>query len=748
MIKTRSRTISEMDSSPVYRVGRDGMFLQQRSDTRGMFCDPYCLAHHTADLFCSGVYQGAVPNFSHNPQRRAVQHSPKTIDELASALLDDSTSEQQALTTESAHSSVAEQGTLIAGYLPDETSPQHTHAMMQANMAAFAKNRQITSPPTHMPSRTLRSKASVRQSNGYVTRGRVAQGGGSLRHQGSVRRQLTTTSPELPDTSATRLALSNTKDVLGLAKQMRAQELRDFSALNLSEEAPRKVDRRSMAGVLNERPNNVATVRRSKTTRSSRKTGLSKQKSVLKKMTDAITDRLHLTNKSAITEDPAADSGDSEMNEFLMDVIASRPTQERKPSIRNRVVKRGNPDRLTEPQQIIGVYSEGRSPRRSKSLTQDPFSDPEEAIRVPTEFVNRLKASSVSRPSFSTMGGSESDSLLRGSLGSVLHLTPKASSSPRVQILWAQDEDFNNPLQSRALMPTSGNAVAAGASLVSDTPTEQSFEDKEEVIDPDRLAPMHELTYMYPTGGPVVKLARRATNRKKHPSPSKDDLAILETQLRAEYSAALSRKTRKIRVIQEGELGMTKKHPSPRKADIQSLGRQFRQLYPEVLERSIAEKSSESEKIEEIEKQFRQLFPDVLEHSVAKKSNDSGKMEKIENKARVEPREKNEVKEEMDEMDELAADCTSSSLVKPAISRRQVLAVTGFPRLEPSREGRHRTFSIRLGCHSPATLPDCACPGSSRASMETDCPLHGAATEINELQWNDSAYQIVPRHVC
>lgn len=742
MIKTRSKTISEMDSSPVYRVGRDGRFLQQRSDTRGTFSDSCCLAHHIANLSCSGVYQGTAPNFSRNCQRQAPQHYPKTVDELASALLDDSTSDQQALAIESSHSNVAEQGTLPTGDLPEETSPRHTHdAMMQANMAAFTANRQIASPPSHMPSRTLKSKPSVRQSKGYVTRGKVAQSGGSLRPQGSVRRQLTTTTPELPDSSATKLTLSNTKDILGIVKQMRAQELGDFDPLDLSDEAPRKVDRRSMAGALNERPNNVTTVRRSKTTRSSRKTGLSKQKSVLKKMTDAITDRLHLTNKSATTEAPAADSGGSEMNEFLMDVTAGRPTQERKPSIRNRVVKRGNPDRLTQPQQIIGVHSERRSPRRSKSLTQDPFSDPEEAIRVPTEFVNRLKASSISRPSFSTLGGLDSDSLLRGSLSSFLQLTPNASSSPRVEFLPAQDEDFNNPMQSKALMPTFGNCVATGASLVSDTPVEQSYQEKEDVIDTDRLA-------TYPTGGPVVKMARRATNRKKHPSPSKDDLAILETQLRTEYSAALSRKTRKLRVIQESELGMTKKHPSPRKVDIQTLGRQFRQLYPEVLEHSIAEKSNESEKFEEIEKQFRQLFPEVLEHSVAKKSNESGKIEKIENKARVEPREKIDEKEKIDEIDELAADCTSSNVAKPAVSRQKVLAVTGFPRLEPSREGRHRTFSIRLGCHSPATLPDCACPGSSRASMETDCPLHGAATEINELQWNDSAYQIVPRHVC
>ncbi|RKU45714.1 hypothetical protein DL546_007562 [Coniochaeta pulveracea] len=522
---------------------------------------------------------------------------PDRIDELASALLDDSSMEQSVASAE----------------------PQYSlAAMVQANLTAFSSNHMLTSPASRIP----------------------------------------------------------------------AQKLLD---VDMTGARPGRVNRRSVTGPLNQKPTEDNIVRRSKTVHHSRKAGLAKQKSVLKKMTGALTDRLHLTLKNADSGSHGDTTKGDGIEQMFTGLTYTDQTQVRKQSMPNREVKNESPKKKAEPQPVVKGSRNCRSPRRSMSLTGDPFIVKDCGTELPNDFLVRLRASSTTEAGWCTPTRSTTESLvslMKGQLGSLGRGNPTATSSPRVQITLSPAKTSSQAEQCEASVVTSVSPFPTECSLISETSNEkvvQELDNEEEktqeAVGNNNASPV--CGYRYPTGGPVA--AARASDRKKHPSPSKDDLAILAY---------------KFTVLRESKREEAQRQASPLS---NSPGMHRHRTESEVLNRYIVERLGNEE-----------------QHA------------------------------EEDDLDELAVDCMLASLAKPTVNKRRAIAVTGptVPRLAPPVESRQRAPSIQQGCYSPATLPDCACPGNNRVNLETDCPLHGGMAEVNELQWTDSNYDFVPRHVC
>jgi hypothetical protein len=497
------------------------------------------------------------------------------------------------------------------------------------------------------------------------------------------------------DKPVTHMVVSGTENSNIITSQITSQqeenEFHELNNTNLPNNYPRQGNRRSVAGPVTERPKEGNLIHRSKTMHASRKTGLSKQKSVLQKMTDAITDRLHLSSKNGDLETNGDYAGEHEMDKILTEVIEVQQVQVRKQSTRSGVVKLESLQKKVQPQAVVMGPWNCRSSRRSMSLISDPFFVRDCGTEHPNDFLIRLRASFTTDASWCTPNRSTTESLvslMKGSLSSHGGDDPAATSSPRVQIPSPLGEVFNKAKGVEALLVRSVHPVTLGGPLISETPSEQSDQERNEEDDEgendvgtEGLSPVP--VYRYPTGGPVA--AARASDRKKHPSPSKDDLAILAY---------------KFTVLRESKREEARRQASPLG---HTPGMQRHRTESEVLNRYIVER-----------------LRNEGEH------------------------------EDDDDLDELAPDCVLASLAKPTVNKRKAIAVTGLtiPRLAPPVGSRHRALSIQQGCYSPATLPDCACHGSNLVALETDCPLHGGMAELNELQWTDPSYNLVPRHVC
>ncbi|KAJ9137434.1 hypothetical protein NKR19_g8201 [Coniochaeta hoffmannii] len=333
-------------------------------------------------------------------------------------------------------------------------------------------------------------------------------------------------------------------------------------------------------------PQNAMAIRRSKTTREARKSTITKQQSVLKKMTNALTDRLHLTAHRATEIEPHEADGDRgsgfydyQTNQFVRDVVADIPTQKRHlPSRLAEIIGREEPNK--DIRDMRYASSEAICDRkRSKSSTsteacEDPFADTNCNEQFTTEFVNRLKATTPpkdgqkSTPATPSASPANMDALLRDSINSLLPFPPLGALTPRIIVERRRSygvDGHSKQLGMARGMSTSIFALSVDLDAVEAVSDESSDDDS----DGDRrsaeqhLAPTHGYSYQ-----PVLNVP----SRKRHPSPNKLDLQVLESRLREKWPETLSQATEK-----------AKKHPSPLKVDIQALGEQFRQAYPDLI---------------------------------------------------------------------------------------------------------------------------------------------------------------------
>jgi hypothetical protein len=330
----------------------------------------------------------------------------------------------------------------------------------------------------------------------------------------------------------------------------------------------------------------VMALRRSKTTRYSKKDVVTKQQSVLKKMTVALTDRLHLTAPKGTKAEPHAADGDRGSgyhdygtNQFVQDVVSDIPTQKRQlPSRLTEIYERNECSKESEhiSDELHGQSTKKQRPRSSTGmdLYDDPFADADCTRRFTTDFVHRLKATTPPKdgrdlaPVTPSVSSSDMEALLRGSINSLLPFPPLGASTPRITVTRRRSSGFeeaNRPLMFAKRKSISG--VSPGAHWeVANVGLDQAWE--EHVDDTMRdaghnAAPPHPFTYR-----PILNMP----NRKKHPSPNKVELELLESRLRRKWPETLSQATEN-----------AKKHPSPLKIDMQALGDQFRTAYPDLL---------------------------------------------------------------------------------------------------------------------------------------------------------------------
>jgi hypothetical protein len=485
-----------------------------------------------------------------------------------------------------------------APYVPGLVEPFNgsstKSAISRANMKAFEANRlQAETPPglsfRNRPTTSLQPKTTSRQRKGTVRYRRSSRGSND-------------TEPQHPDYRPAREVLERSdlpQTTIFPAPTMPRQAAKKLTQ-NLQVHEPvisnevsgdRCNLNRQSASVLalteatKLNPDGVMAMRRSKTTRESGKTRAVKQKGVLKKMTYALTDRLHLTHKATVVEAHEADEDrgcgfyDYETNQFIRDVVADVPTQKRQlPSRLAEIFEREEPNR--DSQHISDSSFERISDRKrskssiSKESCGDPFADPDSPKRSSTDFVNRLKATTPSKdgrvpnPATPSASPTNMESLLRSSVNSLLPFAPVGASTPRIIIgrrrSYVGDESAK---QSKLTNRMSASVLALTTDMDAvETVSDESSDDDSDDDMPStghNLAPVHGYTYQ-----PVLN----APNRKKHPSPNKIDLELLETRLREKWPETLSQATEK-----------AKKHPSPLKVDMQALGEQFRKAYPDLL---------------------------------------------------------------------------------------------------------------------------------------------------------------------
>lgn len=539
----------------------------------------------------------------HNLAHGAFEGRWETTGELVSAVLDDTvTLEQQGIYGSTKLSDAGIAKTLAprqpVSYIPgmgqafDDCSSNS--AIYRANMNAFAANRLQADAHTgpsfqSRPTTSLQPMTTSRQGRDTLSYHKSSRG------SSGIEPQHTSSRPALEVSERSGLQQTTLFPAPAMPRQHANNEINNpegyESGISQNRSGNRPCFKRQSTSILaltdstKLNPQDVMAIRRSKTTRDTRKSTISKQKSVIKKMTHALTDRLHLTHKATEVEARKADEDrgfgfyDYESNQFIRDVKEDIPTQKRQlPSRLAQICERDEPHKDAEHMKDNSKVwiSDGKRPNSSTSNASydDPFADPDSTEGFTTDFVIRLKATTPQKdgrtPTLTTPSASPSnmDSLLRSSLNSLLPFPPAGASTPRITVhrrrSYVGDEAAKQwKLTNR--MSTSVLALSAGFDAVEAELDRSSDDDSEDGM-PGRghnLAPMHGYTYQ-----PVMN----APNRKKHPSPNKIDLELLETRLREKWPETLSQATEN-----------AKKHPSPLKVDIQALGEQFRNAYPDLL---------------------------------------------------------------------------------------------------------------------------------------------------------------------
>ncbi|OIW28902.1 hypothetical protein CONLIGDRAFT_645060 [Coniochaeta ligniaria NRRL 30616] len=568
-----------MDTSTFFRLGEAESFYQHRPAVPGQYLETV----KTSDL-----------------KLRTLQYRRDQDDELASALLNDTTTMEQQATHGSKNLSAAGVGDAYAPkhtrpYVPEMVERFNGHAsnnaISRANMNAFQTNRLQAFPgpsSRHRPSTAVQPKTTSRQRKGTVRYRRSSRGSIGVGPQ-QAEYQPASEKLDRSDLPQTRVRQPR--------KQLKVPKVQ---APDSSDELPndrRKLNRMSES-VLNLTdatkldPRDVMAVCRSKTTRESAKASPVKHRGgVLKKMTNALTDRLHLTHKTIEVEPHEVDelrgSGfyDYKTNTFTRHVVADIPTEKR--HLPSRLAEIYERERLDQDAQqnsddsfewISGRKNTESSPSTNSSPStdsfDDPFADPECVKRITTDFVNRLKATTPSKATRSPTPVTPSasppymETLMRGSVNSLLPSPPAGASTPRIIVSRRRSHTvYGSIKQSKPVTRTSASVLALSADLAAfDIGSDaSSVEDSDDDMPSTGhyLAPVHGYTYQ-----PVLN----APDRKKHPSPNKTDLELLETRLREHWPETLAQATEK-----------AKKHPSPLKIDIQALGEQFRKEYPDLL---------------------------------------------------------------------------------------------------------------------------------------------------------------------
>lgn len=554
--------------------------LSFRSDLQQAFkvLLTYCCPH-------TGPNHATIKNPDRSHEPRALKSLQEATDDLVNALLDDTMTMHQ----DGASAGKQSRAVRVAHayppmqppptYVPDMVERFNGHssnsAVSRANLNAFAANRlqACPAPPaSQRPSNSLQPKTTSRQRKGTVRKRRssretaMQQGPTFSRHTGAIQTKVA--------------AVQHTETSKAVPENPPKLNRKSMSILALTDDM--RLDHRG-----------VMDIRRSKTTREPGKFAALKQKGVLKMMTTALTDRLHRANKATETEVKEADQGrgagfyNYESNQFVKDVMANAPTQKRQvPSRLAEICERHMPPtneaqlshdgsgvRIFNRQSVRSSNSQGSTDDPFADPISDPFADPDCTKRATTEFVTRLKATTPRKTSRNPIPGTppgyrfDMESVMRDSYSSMLPFPPVAASTPRVFLNRRRSSGADGPLRESSATARRASSVLALSPDV-DVLDTQADATSGGVPDPAmpntgrNLAPMHGYTYQ-----PMLIVP----SRKKHPSPNKIDLQLLETRLREQWPDTISGATE------------TKKHPSPLKIDMQVLSEQFRKAYPDLV---------------------------------------------------------------------------------------------------------------------------------------------------------------------
>ena len=192
-----------------------------------------------------------------------------------------------------------------------------------------------------------------------------------------------------------------------------------------------------------------------------------------------------------------------------------------------------------------GCFPPNEDPKstRTRNIYDDPFEDPIFVNRAPTEFETRLRKSSFSSeidqsivPSLPTRNPFETERVFESSIDSLLPSSPLATSTPRARSTRLHVVS-DSPTKKSRHDPT---ADPIGASLHAGTPSLNAHtEDLSGEPDTQVLQPMNR------NGFCVVNPRGRARlgympvlgsqDRKKHPSPNKSDLELLGDRFRKQF---------------------------------------------------------------------------------------------------------------------------------------------------------------------------------------------------------------------
>ncbi|KAB5577617.1 hypothetical protein GE09DRAFT_1260318 [Coniochaeta sp. 2T2.1] len=566
---------SKLDFSTSFRVNQDGIFCQDRPV-------PSYLANFddTDKKYATGAFQ----------------YSDDTTSQLLSDLLASPTMEQQVISGSKKRSAAGfanaspPKPPKSKPYIPDMVEQSNgqvsSDAISRANMSAFAANRLQAQAhelflSRRKPSTSVQPKTTSRQRKGTVRYPRPSRGSnGAEPHQPGYKPVWEILDRSgLPQVKICQPPITTYPTELS---QAQASTIQGSLTIDLQEDR-RKFNRKfesilALTDAVRLEPKHVMDIRRSKTAREPKRADSTKQKGVFKKMTNALTDRLHLMHKATPVEAHEADEGrggfyDYEANQFMKDIEADIPTQKRQlPSRLTEIYERGSYDNVAKSvsDDHFDAISEVQSfePSPSKEA-DDPFADPDSS-RLTTDFVSRLKATTPLKSggdatpvtpsaSFSTMDG-----LLRSSINSLLPYPPVGASTPRLR---AHHRHYKDLEGSEVKHAKSANCLSH---IVTRDESDMSCDEAPKAESDDDMPNMGR--NLRPDHGCTDRPVLNAPNRKKHPSPNKLDLELLETRLREHWPETLSQATEQ-----------AKKHPSPLKVDMQALGEQFRQTYPDLL---------------------------------------------------------------------------------------------------------------------------------------------------------------------
>ena len=497
----------------------------------------------------------AVP-YSH--QQRGGRDPPETIDDIASALLDDSSMEQQA------HLGVKLPATTGTVSHPSKVkgaglAPIEPNGLYQTRLVAPVTGPHGASDGTiddrknlvsekKSPCPPIPRKASGRRRKGSVRTRRVSPRGSS----------------GIGPTRSTTRSRAGSLDPLGMnppklaaSTSMSLGGLRDQGEGGPIPSTTRSADPGDAAGSVlvispttqasKPEPRPMPCLPPSRT--NSRVSRLMKQKSVFKKMTNALADRFYAKSQIFTKGRGAADGNPSveiftdqkegNLQESAPDTAVASVTAHRS----------GNPDKGR-----VSMIDAGHSLRKSASnngtyhriseLLEDPFKDPASKKRSPTEFENRLRQKSVSESDYSVVrplsigDPFETEKVFDSSINSILPSAPLAFSTPRTRT----ESSFSFAVsgsptkKAKAAMPpdllganlATGSLESRSSDLNQDNFDGQVLRETSRNIAGRQRRRPAKLEFSYV---PVVG----ADDRKKHPSPNKSDLEILEMRFRKQF---------------------------------------------------------------------------------------------------------------------------------------------------------------------------------------------------------------------